>query len=169
VNDEQVSMDRIEDAVRRILTIKFKMGVFENHTADLSLEDTVGCDSHREVAVQAVRESLVLLKNDGILPLSKNQNKVLVAGLKGNDVGAMCGGWTITWEGSLGDITPGTTVYEAVTDVLGPEKVIFNAYGNDIPDADYAIVVKVVKGFGKILISWRFSGNSLTPTPNVKP
>jgi beta-glucosidase len=98
VNEGEVSMDRIDDAVRRILTVKFEMGLFDNYQAPLALKDTVRCKTHRELARKAVRESVVLLQNDGIIPISKQPGKVLVAGSKGNDIGAQCGGWTVTWQ-----------------------------------------------------------------------
>ncbi|MEJ2595907.1 MAG: glycoside hydrolase family 3 C-terminal domain-containing protein [bacterium] len=118
-----------------------QLGLFEDHTADLALKDTVGCSTHRDVAVRAVRESLVLLKNDNFLPLSKSPSKVLVAGSKSKDIGSMCGGWTITWQGSTGNITGGTTVIEAVEQMVGSDKVVYIQNATQIPDADYAIVV----------------------------
>jgi len=141
VNEGKVSQERIDDAVRRILRIKFTLGLFENSTASATLLDTVGCATHREMSWRAVRESLVLLKNDGILPLPKNAGKILVAGSKGNDVGAMCGGWTITWQGQLGEITEGTTIYEGLKNALGSSKVTYTSNSGSIPDADYAVVV----------------------------
>jgi len=141
VNEGQVSTERIDDAVARILDAKMRLGLFENPYAGLDLVDTVGCTFHRDVARQAVRESLVLLKNDGILPLSKDSDKILVAGSKGNDVGAMCGGWTISWQGGLGEITEGTTVYEGVRNAIGSEHVVYTSNSNQIPEADFAVVV----------------------------
>lgn len=139
VNAGVVPMSHIDDAVRRILTVKFQLGLFERPYADLSLADTVGCASHRAVARQAVRESLVLLKNDGILPLEKN-GSVLVAGSRGDDIGAQCGGWSITWQGARGNITPGTSVKGAVENVLGAGNVFFTPDAN-LPGGDVAIVV----------------------------
>ncbi len=141
VNEGEVSLDRIDDAVSRILKVKMQLGLFEDHTADLALKDTVGCPTHREVAAKAVRESLVLLKNDNLLPLSKTASKVLVAGPKSKDIGSMCGGWSITWQGGTGNITEGTTIFEAVEQMVGSEKVVYSQNGVIIPDADYAIVV----------------------------
>lgn len=141
VNEGTVSMDRVDDAVERILAVKFQMGLFEEPYADMSLADTVGCEDHRGVARQAARESLVMLKNDGLLPLSKETGDILVAGSKASDVGAMCGGWSITWQGGLGEITEGTTVYEAVESVIGSERLSYTDNPNQIPEADFAIVV----------------------------
>jgi beta-glucosidase len=140
VNEETVSMSRIDDAVRRILRIKFQLGLFEDPYVDNSLADTVGCVSHRNVARQAVRESLVLLKNNGVLPLSKEGTRVVVAGSKADDIGVQCGGWSISWQGSSGDITPGTTIKEAVEEVVGSENVSYTA-STSIPSGDVAVVV----------------------------
>jgi len=141
VNEGEVSTERIDDAVARILEAKIQLGLFENPYADLALVDTVGCPTHRAVAQKAVRESLVLLKNDGILPLSKVNGDILVAGAKANDIGAMCGGWTISWQGGLGAITEGTTILEGITNAVGNERVVFTGNPNQVPDADYAVVV----------------------------
>jgi beta-glucosidase len=160
VNEGNVSMERIDDAVRRILTVKFEMGLFDNCFATLELKDSVGCKTHRTLARQAVRESVVMLKNDGIVPLSKNAGKILVAGSKANDIGAMCGGWTISWQGMNGEITEGTTIYKAVRDVVGSENVVFSSSASSIPDADYAIIVvgenPYAEGYGDILSATGF-------------
>lgn len=141
VNEGQVSMERIDDAVSRILEVKYQLGLFENPYADLSLADTVGCAAHRVVARQAVRESVVLLKNDNLLPLPANDVTILVAGAKGDDVGAMCGGWSISWQGGLGEITEGTTILEGMQQAIGNQNVVYTENINQIPDADYAVVV----------------------------
>jgi beta-glucosidase len=141
VNEGRVAEERIDDAVRRILRIKFQMGLFENPLASKDMIDTVGCDSHRETARQAVRESLVLLKNDGFLPLSANDGSILVAGSKATDIGAQCGGWTITWQGQLGNITEGVSIYEGVKNVVGSGNIEYTANPEQIPVASRAVVV----------------------------
>ena len=109
----QVPMARIDDAVTRILRVKFAMGLLDpkrSQLADRSLHKTFGSADHRAVARQCVRESLVVLKNDNhVLPLKKNA-RVHVAGKSANDIGNQCGGWTITWQGHSGDVTKGTTI-----------------------------------------------------------
>ena len=114
-----VPEERIDDAVRRILTVKFQLGLFERPFADESLLSLVGSDGHRELAREAVRKSLVLLKNDSdTLPLDKDTPLILVAGQAANDVGISCGGWTIEWQGKPGNITPGTTILDAIKNTV---------------------------------------------------
>ena len=142
VNEGAVPQSRIDDAVKRILTVKFRMGLFENPYATLDLADSLGTQYHRNIARQAVRESMVLLKNNGsFLPLSKSKGKILVAGTKANDIGTQCGGWTITWQGKTGNITKGTTILEAVRNVRGAENVVYSADGKETIKAYAAIVV----------------------------
>lgn len=153
VSEGAVPQSRIDDAVRRILLVKFRMGLFENPYASPDLVDSLGNDYHRKVARQAVRESLVLLKNDKqLLPLSKTEGKVLVAGARSNDIGSQCGGWTISWQGSTGATTKGTTILDAVKNVKGEENVIFSLEGKPDMKADFAIVVvgetPYAEGFG---------------------
>jgi len=144
VNDGKVSKDRIDDAVRRILTIKFKLGLFEEPYADRSDAGLIGCEEHREIARQAVRESLVLLKNEGaLLPLSKDIGSIVVAGSKADDIGSQCGGWTITWQGSTGDITVGTSILDAIKDTVSKDTIVtYSEDGTGVPqDADVCIAV----------------------------
>ena len=110
-----ITEERIDDAVRRILRIKFRSGLMDNPMADRSLLEKAGSDEHRAIAREAVQKSQVLLKNDGMLPLAKDQN-YLVCGSGADDIGKQCGGWTIEWQGKLGDITPGTTIFEGVSE-----------------------------------------------------
>ncbi len=125
VESGDIPMERIDDAVRRILRVKFEMGLFENPFSDPSLLETVGSDEHRAVARQAVQESLVLLKNEGAtLPLSKDVATVLVGGPGADDIGRQSGGWTIEWQGATGNITPGTTILDAIQSMVSPNTVI---------------------------------------------
>tara|TARA_Y100000991_G_scaffold212788_1_gene197468 strand:- start:958 stop:2781 length:1824 start_codon:yes stop_codon:yes gene_type:complete len=113
-NEGLISDERIDDAVRRILRIKFRSGLIDSPMADRSLLEKVGGTEHRAIAREAVQKSLVVLKNDNILPLSKNDN-YLVCGSGANDIGKQCGGWTIEWQGKLGNITSGTTLFEGIS------------------------------------------------------
>ncbi|MFR9800417.1 glycoside hydrolase family 3 protein [Streptomyces sp. MS06] len=110
----RISRARIDDAVSRILTQKFRLGLFEHPYADTRGADRIGSAAHRAVARRAAAESQVLLKNaGGLLPLKRSQ-RVYVAGSNADDIGNQTGGWTITWQGSSGDITPGTTILDAM-------------------------------------------------------
>ncbi len=147
VNDGDVPLERIDDAVRRILTVKFQLGLFERPFADESLLPLVRSDKHRELAREAVRKSLVLLKNDNnTLPLAKDTPLIFVAGQGANDIGIQSGGWTIEWQGKLGNITPGTTILEAIRNTVSENTIVlYNRWGqfDRVTDevADVGIVV----------------------------
>jgi beta-glucosidase-like glycosyl hydrolase len=118
VNNGQINESRIEDAVRRILRVKFAAGLFEKPMSDRNLLTMVGSADHRAIAREAVRKSLVLLKNAldprgsgfPMLPLNKAAPKILVAGTHADDIGLQCGGWTISWQGSSGRTTIGKSI-----------------------------------------------------------
>lgn len=140
----RVPQARIDDAVRRILTKKFELGLFERPFTDRSLPNTLGGREHRALAREAVRRSLVLLRNEGgVLPLDR-RSKIFVAGRNADDIGNSSGGWTMTWQGSGGEITSGTTVLEGIREVAGPgARVTFDRDGRGIDDS-YDVAVAVV-------------------------
>jgi beta-glucosidase len=114
-----IGAGRLDEAVRRILTVKFEMGLFERPFADRSLLAAVGSPERRAVARRAVAESLVVLKNSGgVLPLS-GKKRILVVGPRADDVGAQCGGWTLTWQGVRGSSVPGTTIFDGIKEAAG--------------------------------------------------
>ena len=99
----------------RILNAKFALGLFSQPYTDRAYTAQVGSAAHRAVARQTVRESLVLLKNDGVLPLSKTGTyKIVVGGSHVNNLGYQAGGWTISWQGGSGATTVGTTFWQAL-------------------------------------------------------
>ncbi len=131
VESGDVSGERIDDAVRRILEVKFSLGFFERPYSDPDLLATVGSDEHRAVAREAVASSQVLLKNDGgLLPLDPDLPALHVAGRAADDIGIQSGGWTIEWQGAVGDITAGTTILEAIEATVGTgTEVVFDPFG----------------------------------------
>ncbi|MFP4661239.1 MAG: glycoside hydrolase family 3 protein [Halanaerobiales bacterium] len=137
VQTGDISEERIDDAVRRILTLKFKIGLFEAPYADRELleADLIGSPEHREVAREAVRKSMVLLKNDDLLPLKKDMH-LYVAGSSADNIGRQSGGWTITWQGLSGNITEGTSILEGIENALEEGKVV-----RDINQADAAVII----------------------------
>ncbi|PZT43970.1 1,4-beta-D-glucan glucohydrolase [Stenotrophomonas maltophilia] len=121
VKDGRITTQRLDDAVRRILRVKFRLGLFEAGRPSTRAVGgqfaLIGAPAHRTVARQAVRESLVLLKNqNGLLPLSPKQ-RILVAGDGADDVGKQAGGWTLNWQGTgttRKDFPNADTIYEGI-------------------------------------------------------
>ncbi|HCC69975.1 MAG TPA: hypothetical protein DEQ09_02310 [Bacteroidales bacterium] len=142
VQNNEVPIDRIDDAVRRILKQKFLLNLFGQPLADRSLASTVGSAEHRSVGRQAVRESMVLLSaRDDALPLEKSGQRILVAGKRADDIGAQCGGWTISWQGSNGDITAGTTILEGIQEISENSEIVYSPTGSYNGEADIAVAV----------------------------
>jgi beta-glucosidase len=146
VKDGKVSVKRVDQAVRRILTLKFKLGLFDHPFVDASKANATVLGADKDLAVRAATESQVLLRNDGnVLPLSTSVGKVVVAGNSADSVANQDGGWTIGWQGIPdGSPEPGVTVYEGVRDLLGAGKVdLATSTGdavNKTKNADAAIV-----------------------------
>jgi beta-glucosidase len=144
VEEKAVSMKRIDDAVTRILKAKILMGLFKQKYTDRALMAEIGSAAHREVGRDAVRQSLVLLKNEkNLLPLSKNAKKILVAGKAADDIGIQCGGWTIDWQGKSGPVvTGGTTILQAVKNTVSKETTVkYSVDGSGADSGDVAVVV----------------------------
>jgi beta-glucosidase len=132
---------RIDDAVRRILRQKFRMGLFENPFPNEELIKEIGIKKHRDVARQAVRESLVLLKNENkLLPLTKDA-RVVVVGEFGNNSGLQSGGWTVIWQGTTENYKGATTILEGIRKFSTLE-VLYDQDGTANSDeVDVAVIV----------------------------
>ncbi|KAH3763492.1 carbohydrate-binding protein [Pelomyxa schiedti] len=143
VNKGDVLVSRIDDAVTRILAVKTAFGLFDHPFANRSIGGTFGNSEHRNIAREAVQKSMVLLQNrNSLLPLTKNNITLFVAGVHADDIGLQCGGWTISWQGSAGPITTGTTILDGIREsVSGYGTVDYDANGNNAANHDVAIVV----------------------------
>ena len=144
VAEGKVPQSRIDDAVRRILRVKFQMGLFESTATDPALTAAIGSPEHRAVARQCVRESLVLMKNENhVLPLSKKIKHLVVVGAGADDMGMQCGGWTVDWQGGHGNITHGgTTLLAAIRHAVSSgTQVTFSPDAGNLEGADAIIAV----------------------------
>jgi len=132
VNNGDIPESRVDEAVRRILRVKFSLGLFEHPMPDTKYQGTVRSHEHLELARQAVRESLVLLKNENnALPLSEDTPVIFVAGEGANDIGLQSGGWTLEWQGKVGNDNEGTTIFSGIKAAASPDtQVEFNRDGN---------------------------------------
>ena len=143
-----VPMGRIDDAVARILRVKSACGLFERprpSERNGSNGAAFGCREHREAAREAVRKSLVLLKNDGgVLPFDRGA-RILVAGSAAHDRGRQCGGFTVEWQGVSGNgaIEGGTSIWEGIAEVA-PRAVLWEGSGDDPAAADFDVALVVV-------------------------
>ncbi len=146
VAEGMVPESRIDDAVLRILRVKIAMGLLDrsrSQLADRSLHRNFGSPEHRAVARSCVRQSLVLLKNEGgILPLAKSATHIHVAGDSADNIGNQCGGWTVFWQGKSGEVTLGTTILQGIRSAAGPgTKVTYNNDGSGGAGAKIGIAV----------------------------
>ena len=150
VNEGKVSMTRIDDAVRRILRVKYRLGLFEQPNTGGKGFEKFGSDEYAQKSLQAAEESEVLLKNDGILPLAKGK-KILLTGPNANQMRCLHGGWSYTWQGSRAeDLTEKyNTIYEALCNKYGKENIILEQgvtynengayYDENVPEIDKAV------------------------------
>jgi beta-glucosidase len=139
----RVSRARVDDAVARILRQKFRLGLFEKPYADRTNIAKVGSAEHRAVAREAAAKSQVLLKNGGnLLPLRRDA-KVYVAGSNADDLGNQSGGWSISWQGSSGPITTGTTILGGIREVA-PDAAVTHSRDASAPLEGHDVGVVVV-------------------------
>lgn len=142
IEDGSIPISRVDDAVKRILLIKKQSGLFDRPFSDQQLLSHIGSQKHREIAREAVRKSLVLLKNDeDLLPLPKNGKTIIVAGRGADNIGMQSGGWTISWQGEMENKTEGTSVLEAIKSAVDPSvSVQYSKDGRNV-EGDVAVVV----------------------------
>ena len=145
VEKGDITEERINDAVSRILKVKFEMDLFNNPVGSRQLAaDTLGNKENREIARKAVRESLVLLKNErSVLPLRKNA-KIFVSGPAADNVGIQCGGWTKTWQGGRDNSSKwvkGSTILDGFKKIAEENGGTIYTDPDDIYKADVAVVV----------------------------
>ena len=139
VNEGRVSMARIDDAVRRVLRLKYRLGLFETPNTLLENYPDFACEAFAQAALHAAEETEVLLKNDnGILPLAKGQ-KILVTGPNANSMRCLNGGWSYTWQGHWADRYAGqyNTIYEAVCNKFGAKNVILEQGVTYVAEGSY--------------------------------
>lgn len=145
VRSGEVPTARLDDAVRRILRVKFKLGMFDTSRPFEGRTEVLASPAHRALAREAVRKSLVLLKNDGVLPI-KASARVLVAGPHSWNVGLQSGGWTISWQGTdttKKDFPQGETIYAGIKAAVeaGGGKMADGSDDFSVDKPDVAIVV----------------------------
>lgn len=147
VEEGEVPIERIDDAVRRILRVKAALGMLDprrDQLADRSLQPRVGSIEARALARQAVQKSLVVLKNQGVLPVSKSVKRIHVVGRAADDLGMQCGGWTIDWQGGKGEITTGgVTLLKGLREVAGQQVQVTYSKTADTPDDADLVVIAV--------------------------
>ena len=177
VNEGKVSMTRIDDAVRRILRAKYRLGLFEKPNSGGKGYEKFGSDEHAAAALKAAEESMVLLKNDAILPLTANGQKpiakILLTGPNANQMRCLHGGWSYTWQGSKAeDLSEKyNTIYEALCNKFGKENIILEQgvtynengayYDENTPEIDKAVAAAAQ---ADVIIA-TIGENSYTETP----
>ncbi len=150
VNEGKVKMERIDDAVRRILRVKYRLGLFDEPNTGGKGFEKFGCEEFAQKALHAAEESEILLKNDGILPLAKGK-KILLTGPNANQMRCLNGGWSYSWQGSkVEDLAERyNTIYEALCNKYGKENIILEQgitynengpyYAENAPQIDRAV------------------------------
>ena len=172
VNEGKVKMSRIDDAVRRILRAKYRLGLFDEPNTGGKGFEKFGCEEFAQASLKAAEESEVLLKNDGILPLAKGK-KILLTGPNANQMRCLHGGWSYTWQGSKAeDLSEKyNTIYEALCNKYGKENIILEQgvtynedgayYDENEPKIDKAVAAAAQ---ADIIIA-TIGENSYTETP----
>ena len=154
VEDGTVSQDRIDDAVSRILTAKFELGLFEHPLTDRSHLSQVGSPAHHRVARRAAAESQVLLRNEHRTLPMKPRTDVYVAGSNADNIGNQAGGWTLTWQGGSTNVIPGTTILDGIEHDSHGRVVYSEDASKPVPHRSVGVVVvgetPYAEGFGDV-------------------
>ncbi len=147
VLEGRIPMSRIDDAVTRILRVKMRAGIFGSRPSEWSVAGDVNAISNRPLARRAVRESLVLLKNNNsVLPLSRGK-RILVVGSAADTMAKQTGGWTVTWQGdeiTNADIPNGDTLLAAIRAESGANNVTYSETGKDVNVRSFDVVIAVM-------------------------
>ena len=175
VREDAIPITRIDDAVTRILKVKFAMGLMDSRRsqlADRGLQKHFGSAQHRAVARECVRRSVIVLKNENkALPLARSA-KIHVAGQIADDIGSMCGGWTIKWQGDSGATTTGgTTILAAIRQAAGASNVTQSVDGNGAQGAALGVVVIGEKPYAEFFgdrTELRLAPEDIAAVKNVK-
>ena len=172
VQEGKVSMDRIDDAVRRILRVKYRLGLFDEPNTGGKGFEKFGCKEWADASLRAAEESEVLLKNDGILPLAKGK-KILLTGPNANQMRCLHGGWSYTWQGSRAeDLTEKyNMIYEALCNKYGKDNIMleqgvtYNENGQYYEEHEPQIDKAVAAAAQADIIIAAIGENSYTETP----
>ena len=143
IQDGSIKMNRIDDAVSRILNIKYSMGLFEKPLKKFNKVNDLGSDKNRAIARESVKKSVVLLKNNNILPIRKNTRNILVAGEHADNIGYQCGGWSIWWQGGSGKITKGTSILDGIKSHTGKNINLSYSKNGDVDKNTDLIIVAI--------------------------
>ena len=143
IQDGSIKMNRIDDAVSRILNIKYSTGLFEKPLKKFNKVNDLGSDKNRAIARESVKKSVVLLKNNNILPIKKNTQNILVAGEHADNIGYQCGGWSIWWQGGSGKITKGTSILDGIKSHTGKNINLNYSKNGDVDKNTDLIIVAI--------------------------
>jgi beta-glucosidase len=151
-----ISQSRVDEAVQRILNVKFEMGLFDQAATNGVDAKDIGSQLHRNLAREAVRKSLVLLKNNNAVPISKkNTRKILVAGSAADNIGVQSGAWTVEWQGIDGNWIPGASILKGIRDTVSKNtKVEYDLRGDFIEQNGLADVGIAVVGEAPYAEGW---------------
>ena len=153
VNEGEISMSRVDDAVRRILRVKFELNLFENPNTDYKDYPKYGSQEFAEESYKAAAEAITLLKNEGVLPLEK-QKKLLITGVAANSLNYLNGPWSRTWNGqdSKYNDEEKLTILEAIQEEIGASNVKYVAGTDYDKDINTAEAVKAARNADYVLV-----------------